>query len=80
MNTLGSTLQVSSGIEITTSYNTEPSACFYYCLSRSNCINVEYTLSGTCKLFEKVNGLFSTMNPFYEVFEKYCTGKILILA
>jgi hypothetical protein len=78
MNTRGSTLQVSSGIEITTSYNTEPSECFYYCLARSDCINIEYTLGGTCKLFEKVNSLFSTMNPSYEVFEKYCTGKTTI--
>jgi hypothetical protein len=67
MNTRGSTLQVSSGVEITTSYNTEPSECFYYCLVRSDCISIEYTLGGTCKLFEKVNSLFSTMSYDFHI-------------
>ena len=76
MNSLGNSLLVTSGIEILSFPYAEQSACFYYCLARSDCNNVEYDLIGTCILYEIVNGLTTTMNPWYEVYEKHCNGKI----
>ena len=76
MNSLGNFLVVTSGIEILTSHYAEQSACFYYCLARSDCNNVEYDWYGTCILYEIVNDMITIVNPGYEVFEKHCDGKI----